>query len=102
MAIFQRPFPQSQSGIEQPCEFTWSAIPNFKNSLAAFSHDREGRHLGYFRPDHLAGLTAVHARLTFQRRVPGPITIGAGRHCGLGVLVAVEEGARLGRVMADE
>ena len=81
-----------QSGIEQPCEFTWGAVPNFefKNSLSAYSHDRQNCRIGYFRPDHLAGLTAVHARLTFQTSIPGPITIGAGRHCGLGVLAAVD------------
>lgn len=77
-----------QSGIEQPCEFTWSAIPNFKNSLAAYPHDRHGRNLGYYRPDHLKQFTLVHARLTFASPVTGPITVGAGRHCGLGVLAA--------------
>ncbi len=77
-----------QSGIEQPCEFTWSAVPNFKNCLSAYKHDRQGRPIGYFRPDHLAGLTAVHARITFTHPVAGPIIIGAGRHCGLGTLAA--------------
>lgn len=87
LAAFQR------SGIEQPCEFTWSAVPNFKNSLSAYSHDQQGRHVGYFRPDHLHGLTAVHARLLFGHPVPGPLVVGAGRHCGFGVMAAVDGGS---------
>ena len=35
-----------QSDIEQPCEFTWSAVPNFPHCLPAYKHDRQGRHLG--------------------------------------------------------
>ncbi len=81
-----------QSGIEQACEFTWSAVPNaeFKHALPAYSHDRQGRPIGYFRPNHLAGLTAVHARLKFVCCIPGPIVIGAGRHCGFGLCAAVD------------
>src|ERR1035441_5172753 len=30
----------SQSGIDQPCEFTWSAMPNFQHSLTAHNYDR--------------------------------------------------------------
>lgn len=40
-------------------------------------------------PKYLAGLPAVHVRLTMSNPVAGPIAIGAGRHCGLGVF-AVE------------
>jgi len=77
-----------QSGIDQPCEFTWSALPNFKNCLPAYKYDRNKRHIGYFRPNHLEGLTAVHLRLKFKQPVRGPIAIGAGRHCGLGVFAS--------------
>jgi CRISPR-associated protein Csb2 len=76
----------AQSGIEQRCQFTWSAIPNFPHCLTAHKYDRNGRHIGYFRPKHLEGLTAVHVRITFDNPVAGPLSIGAGRHCGLGVL----------------
>jgi CRISPR-associated protein Csb2 len=79
-----------QSGIELSCEFTWGAVPNFKNCLSAYTHDRHGRPIGYFRPGHLAGLTTVHARLTFAQPIAGPLIIGAGRHCGLGLLAAAE------------
>jgi CRISPR-associated protein Csb2 len=81
----------AQSGIEQRCRFTWSALPNFNNCLTAHKYDRSGRRTGYFRPDHLNGLTAVHIRITFEHPVAGPLLIGAGRHCGLGVLAAVNE-----------
>jgi CRISPR-associated protein Csb2 len=80
-----------QSGIEQGCQYTWGALPNFNNCLTAHKHDRNGRRTGYFRPDHLDGLTAVHIRVTFERPVAGPLIIGAGRHCGLGVFAALSE-----------
>ena len=75
-----------QSGIAQTCEFTWSAVPNFPNCLSAHKYDHDGRRVGYFRPKYLEDLTAVHIRITFKYPVAGPLSVGAGRHCGLGVL----------------
>jgi CRISPR-associated protein Csb2 len=78
-----------QSGIEEACEFTWGAIPNFPHCLTAHKYGPDGRLVGYQRPKYLDGLTAVHVRLTFEHPVAGPLFVGAGRHCGLGVLAAV-------------
>lgn len=78
-----------QSGIDQPCEFAWSALPNFPHCLTAHKYDRSGRLVGYVRPKHLEGLTAVHVRLTFACEVAGPLSVGAGRHCGLGVFATM-------------
>lgn len=75
-----------RAGIETPCDFTWQSMPFLKNCLSAHKYDRDGRHTGYHRPAHLKNFTAVHVRLTFTHPVPGPITIGAGRHCGFGLL----------------
>jgi CRISPR-associated protein Csb2 len=96
-----------QSGIEQPCEFEWSAFSRFPKALSAHKYDRQGRPTGYIRPDHLLNQTAVHLTLHFGRRedpndpesrwipaeqpVPGPLTIGAGRHCGFGLMAAVRD-----------
>lgn len=77
-----------QSGVDQPCRFTWSANPNFAHCLTAHKYDREKRHFGYYRPQHLEGLTAVHIRINFEHPVAGPLCIGAGRHCGFGVLAS--------------
>ena len=77
-----------RAGIEAPCSFTWQAIPFFKNCLSAHKYDRDRRHTGYHRPAHLDGRSAVHVQLTFSEPVSGPITIGAGRNCGLGVFAA--------------
>ncbi|HMN97246.1 MAG TPA: type I-U CRISPR-associated protein Csb2 [Phycisphaerales bacterium] len=45
--------------------------------------------LGAFkRPSYLRHLPAVHVRLTFLQPTSGPLSLGAGRHCGLGVLAA--------------
>jgi CRISPR-associated protein Csb2 len=93
----------ARGGIEAPCEFTWQSMPFTKNALSAHKYDREGRRTGYFRPVYLQGYTAVHVRIRFGRRqvtddpksawtpafVPGPIALGAGRHCGLGVFAAI-------------
>jgi len=94
----------ARAGIETPCEFTWQSIPFIKNSLSAHKYDRNGRRTGYFRPTYLQGYTAVHVRIRFGRRhltddpksawmpvfVPGPITLGAGRHCGFGLFAAAD------------
>ena len=76
-----------QSGIEQPCEFECSAFSRFPKSYSTHKYDRNNRPQGYFRPGYLNGLTAVHLTLRFEDnvKVPGPLAIGAGRHCGLGL-----------------
>jgi CRISPR-associated protein Csb2 len=45
----------------------------------------------YFLPNYLRGLPGWHVRLIFQETVPGPLTIGAGRHVGLGLFARSEE-----------
>ena len=81
-----------QSDIDQPCEFEWSAFSHFPKSLSAHKYDRDKRETGYIRPDHLLTKTAVHLKLRFNDdlKVPGPLVIGAGRHCGLGLLAAID------------
>jgi CRISPR-associated protein Csb2 len=87
----------TQSGIEQPCKFDWSAFSHFRKMLSAHKYVRdeksEGgkRQIGYIRPDHLLDRTGVHLKLTFEHEIPGPITIGAGRHCGFGLFAAVDD-----------
>jgi hypothetical protein len=62
--------------------------------MAPHKYDRQKRPASYVRPDHLLNLSAVHLPIRFadDRRVPGPLAIGAGRHCGLGIFARVEEG----------
>ncbi len=83
----------AQSGIEQPCEFEWSSFSQFGKSYSAHKYDNQKRLAGYVRPDHLMTQTAVHLTLRFKDDVmmPGPLVIGAGRHCGFGLLVATSE-----------
>ncbi|MBW3597502.1 MAG: type I-U CRISPR-associated protein Cas5/Cas6 [Planctomycetes bacterium] len=83
----------AQSGIEQPCEFEWSPFSRFRKSLSADKYDRQGRPTGYLRPDHLLTQTAVHLMLRFEDdlQVPGPIALGAGRHCGFGLLAGLKD-----------
>jgi CRISPR-associated protein Csb2 len=77
-----------QSGIEQPCQFEWSEFSRFPKSFSAHKYDRQGNLNGYIRPDHLLTQTAVHLVVRFNNEVnvPGPLAIGAGRHCGLGIM----------------
>ena len=83
-----------QSGIEQPCEFEYSTFSRFPKSYSAQKYDKHKRPQGYFRPSYLNSQTAVHLTLRFKDnvKVPGPLAIGAGRHCGLG-LFATEQRA---------
>jgi CRISPR-associated protein Csb2 len=86
-----------QSGVEQPCEFEWNSISLFPQSFTAHKYVKDGdtkRLVGYIRPDYLLGNPAVHLKLRFNDgvKVPGPLAIGAGRHCGLGTLAAIDDG----------
>lgn len=76
--------------VETPCEFTWQALPFHKNCLSAHKYDRNGRRAGYYRPKHLEDRTMVHVRLRFRNAVKGPLALGAGRYCGLGLFAAEE------------
>ena len=82
----------AQSGIEQPCTFEWSAFSHFRKSFSAHKYDKDKRLIGYVRPDHLLNQTAVHLKLKFadDMKVPGPLTLGAGRHCGFGLMVGID------------
>jgi CRISPR-associated protein Csb2 len=77
-----------QSGIVHPCDFDWSPHSRFPKALSAHKYDRQGRPTGYIRPSHLLSQTAVHLVLRFKDglKVPGPLAIGAGRHCGFGLM----------------
>ena len=82
----------AQSGIGQRCEFEWSAFSQFPKSLSSHKYDRAKRPTGYIRPDHQLTQTAVHLKLRFNDglELPGPLAIGAGRHCGLGVFARMD------------
>jgi len=104
----------AQSGIDQPCEFEWSAFSAFSKAFSAHKYVRDEsakdgkRRIGYIRPDHLENQTAIHLVLRFGRRkdpndpdsrwipaeqpVPGPLIIGAGRHCGFGLMAVQNDG----------
>ncbi len=55
----------------------------------------------YRRPDYLDSATkrrfsAWHVQVSFRDPMPGPITIGAGRHVGLGLFATADQGVRQG------
>lgn len=80
----------AQAGLEVPCEYEWRAVSWFPKSLTAHKYDRQKNEIGYIRPGHLLNFSAVHLRITFKDglQFPGPLAIGAGRHCGFGLFAA--------------
>ena len=82
-----------QSGVEQACEFEWSSFSHFRKPLSAHKYDRQKRYIGYALPPHFRDKTVVHLKLRFNDniQVPGPITIGSGRHCGFGLMSALRD-----------
>ncbi len=83
----------AQSGVDQPCEFNWSTFSYFPKMLPAYGQDNRGRQRGHIRPGYLVNHTAVHLTLRFNAnaKVPGPIAIGSGRHCGFGLMVGIDD-----------
>lgn len=61
------------------------AVRSLESRRAAWCRSAAAPLAAYRRPAYLAHLPAVHLRLTFSSPVQGPISLGAGRHCGLGV-----------------
>lgn len=45
----------------------------------------------YFIPQHLRGTACWHVRLEWRHPLAGPLAIGSGRHCGLGLFAAVDD-----------
>ena len=82
----------AHSGISQPCEFDWSAFSHFPKMLPAYQRDNPRRQGGYIRPSYLLNQAAVHLTLRFSSnaKIPGPLTIGSGRHCGFGLMARAE------------
>lgn len=79
-----------QSGIDQKCEYEVSEHSQFRKSYSAHKYDKAGKPQGYIRPNHLLSQTAIHLTLRFQAPFKGPLCIGAGRHCGLGLFAPAE------------
>ena len=70
-----------QSGIDVSAQIELSRVPYWTSSLHA--RDYEPR-------QKLAHYPRWHVRLTFDRPWTGPLAIGAGRHCGLGLFAGAE------------
>ena len=81
----------AQAGIDHPCEFEVSPLSHWPKALSAHKYTRDGnikRPTGHFVPEHLRRFTACHLTLRFAEGFEpvGPLVIGAGRHCGLGLM----------------
>jgi len=85
--LFLQAVHQAGLPVEGIAELTLRKAPFFPGS----QHPN-----GYLRPDYLDSaknrrFSAWHVHLVFREPVTGPVSIGAGRHCGLGVLAACRE-----------
>ncbi len=72
-----------QAGLPEIGDFSFRAAPYWPRS----EHPR-----CYRRPDYLRQATAWHVRARFKHPVFGPLAVGSGRHCGLGVLACERPG----------
>jgi len=77
----------AQAGIpaEAVAHITLRKAPFWPGSL----HPRRYRRPHYLEDAHAR--PGWHVHLEFREPIPGPLAIGAGRHCGLGVFVRAEE-----------
>jgi CRISPR-associated protein Csb2 len=84
----------AQSDVDQLCEFAWSKFSHFPKMLPSYKYDirMQMGERGYIRPSYLLNQAAVHLTLEFSAnaRIPGPITIGSGRHCGFGLMAGID------------
>jgi CRISPR-associated protein Csb2 len=82
-----------QAGLLAAVESLESRPPSWFPGVASNAqfNDLNARGLFKRRPDYLRHLPAVHVRLRFREPIPGPLSLGAGRHCGLGILAAAAE-----------
>ncbi len=86
-----------QSGIDQSCKFDWNSFSQFRKMLPAHKYRKDLADpskkilINYVRPDHLLDQSAVHLTLRFEYPIPGPLILGAGRHCGFGLMAAVTD-----------
>jgi CRISPR-associated protein Csb2 len=75
-----------------------AAVALIETRRAAWSPRNGGaiasRHDAFVRASYLKNLPAVNVRLTFVTPVAGPVSLGAGRHCGLGVMAVSHEAGR--------
>jgi CRISPR-associated protein Csb2 len=86
-----------QAGVEQPCDFEWSNSSMFPRGVSSVSKPRAQGMPGFIRPDHLLPNSAIHLRLDFHDGsdaknpvwVRGPLAIGSGRFCGLGLMAGL-------------
>jgi len=70
-----------QVGIDTLAEIELSRVPYWAGAL----------HAQRYRPrEKLTNYPRWHVRLTFAQPYTGPLAIGAGRHCGLGLFAAAE------------
>ena len=76
--LIQKAMEQSQ--LPQPCDVELSRIPFMTGSLHASE---------YTPREKLAHYPRYHVQLTFSHPLTGPLSIGAGRHAGFGVMAAI-------------
>ena len=77
--LFLQAVQQAGLKVESIAEFNLRKAPYHPGSL----HPRQ-----YHRPDYLKKCPAWRAWIRFRDPLTGPLALGAGRHCGLGIFAA--------------
>jgi CRISPR-associated protein Csb2 len=79
--LFLRAAQQAELPVEAIAEITLRKAPYWPGSL----HPRQ-----YRVPNYLEFHPSWHVRVVFREPMGGPIAIGAGRHCGLGIFAGLD------------
>ncbi len=72
--------------------FSHAGLPNPARFRVLDGCVWEGRLVDeYKRPPYLEGFPMTHLEVEFDQPVSGPIALGSGRHCGLGILAGCDD-----------
>lgn len=78
-----------------------AAVKELESRPPSWHHAAHAPHPAFARPDYLRHLPACHVRVRFRTPFRGPLSLGAGRHAGLGVMAAYESSPNIRRPRKD-
>lgn len=79
--LFKKAVVQAGYSLDEVEDLNFQKAPFFSGAF----HPRD-----YVRPKYLKNLSAMHVYLKWKKPISGPVTIGSGRHIGLGLFAAAD------------
>lgn len=80
--LLEKVFRHAGYALDAVAEVDWGRAPFLRGAEDALLY-RPGA------PHYLANCTMYHMRIRWNQPMPGPIVLGSGRYCGLGVFAAM-------------